>query len=161
MDHKLLPIYLNDHLAGATAGAALARRAAGANRGDASYHLPLSQVADEIQDDRQALLSIMSRLGARTDRPKLFAAWAAEKAGRLKLNGHMLSYSPLSRLEELEMLALGITGKRALWRTLLLLAPREARLSAEELERLSARAEAQLDTIETCRQRAATDAFPT
>jgi hypothetical protein len=160
MQSKLLPIYLNDHLAGATAGADLARRLAGSNESEEDYGLPLSQVAREIEEDREALRAIMSRLDVGTDRAKQLLAWAAEKAGRLKLNGHLLSYSPLSRLEELEMLALGVTGKRALWLSLLLLVPHEKSLSAQELETLVGRAQEQLDTIETCRQRAILDAFP-
>ena len=42
----------------------------------------------------------------------------AEKLGRLKLNGRLRGYSPLSRLLELEGLLIGITGKMALWKTL-------------------------------------------
>jgi hypothetical protein len=160
MSNELLPIYLNDHLAGATAGADLARRVAGSNKGNEDYRLPLSQLAREIEEDREALRTIMSRLGVGSDRAKQILAWAAEKAGRLKLNGHLLSYSPLSRLEELEMLALGVTGKCSLWRSLLLLAPDEERLPIPELEQLIGRAEEQLDTIETCRRRAVLDAFP-
>ena len=38
-------------------------------------------------------------------------AWSAEKFGRLKLNGQLSGYSPLSRLEELEILALVAEGK--------------------------------------------------
>jgi hypothetical protein len=160
MSSKLLPIYLNDHLAGATAGADLARRVAGSNDGNEDYRLPLSQLAREIEEDREALRAIMSRLDIGSDRAKQLLAWAAEKAGRLKLNGHLLSYSPLSRLEELEMLALGVAGKRSLWLSLLLLAPDQECLSTQELEQLIGRAEEQLDTIETCRQRAIFDAFP-
>jgi hypothetical protein len=159
MPDKLLSIYLNDHLAGATAGAELARRAAGSNEGNNDYSPALVQLARKVEEDRKALLAIMSRLGAGTDRTKQLLAWAAEKAGRLKLNGHLLSYSPLSRLEELEMLTLGVTGKRALWLSLLVLAPDEDRLSTQELETLIDRAQEQLDTLETCRQRAVLDAF--
>ena len=39
---------------------------------------------------------------------------------------------------------LRVTGKRAAWLALLEIAPREPRLDAEELERLVARADAQL-----------------
>ena len=52
----------------------------------------------------------------------------AEKLGRLKPNGQILGYSPLSRLVELETLALGITGKRSLWEALLGVADEDARL---------------------------------
>ena len=49
-------------------------------------------------------------------------------SGRLKPNGQLTGYSPLSRLVELEGLSLGITGKLGLWRALLGLVPGEPRL---------------------------------
>jgi hypothetical protein len=159
MQTKLLAIYLNDHLAGATAGAAVAQRAADSNRDNDAYYPALSTLAEEIREDRASLLSIMSALEIGTDPVKQALAWAGEKVARLKLNGHLLSYSPLSRLDELEMLALGVTGKRALWRSLELLAPEEPRLRPEQLTELIARAERQLEEIEACRRRAASDAF--
>jgi hypothetical protein len=161
MQTKLLAIYLNDHLAGATAGAAVAQRAAGSNRGNGAYYPALRTLAEEIREDRASLIGIMSALQVGTDPVKQALAWAAEKAGRLKLNGHLLSYSPLSRLDELEFLALGVTGKLALWRSLELLAPHEPDRRPEQLTELIARAERQLAEIEACRLRAASDAFLT
>jgi hypothetical protein len=160
MQSKLLAIYLNDHLAGATAGAAVARRVASSNRDNDIYYPALSRLAEEIPEDRASLLGIMSALKIRTDPMKQVLAWSAEKAGRLKLNGHLLSYSPLSRLDELELLALGVTGKLALWRSLDLIAPQEPRLRRTQLAELIARAERQLEGIETCRRRAVVYAFP-
>jgi hypothetical protein len=160
MQSKLLAIYLNDHLAAATAGAAVARRVASSNRENETYFPALSGLAEEIREDRASLLGIMSALQVGTDPVKQVLAWGAEKAGRLKLNGHWLSYSPLSRLDELEFLTVGVTGKSALWRTLELLAPREPRLRREQLAELIARAERQLEKIEACRRRAVLDAFP-
>ena len=84
---------------------------------------------------------------------------ATEKAGRLKLNGELTSYSPLSRVVELEGLLTGITGKKGLWNALLQIAPTEPRLDADRLERLRDRAEAQRATVEDLRQRAAREAF--
>jgi len=159
METKLLSIYLNDHLAGATAGAALARRAAGSNRGDPTYQSALETLAQEIAEDRASLLAIMGELNIATDRVKQALACAAERTGRLKLNGRLLGYSPLSRLDELELLALAVTGKQTLWRTLHFLVPWEPRLDHEQIEELRARAEKQLQEIEACRRRAAGDAF--
>lgn len=159
MRTKLLSIYLNDHLAGAAAGAAVAQRVVGSNRDNDVYYPALSTLAEEIREDRASLFGIMSALKVGTDPLKQLLAWGAEKVGRLKLNGHLLSYSPLSRLDELEFLALGVTGKLALWRSLQLLVPREPRLRREQLTELIARAERQLEAIETCRRRAASDAF--
>jgi hypothetical protein len=155
---ELLPIYLNDHLAGSTAGLELARRALRSNSQN-DYGPPLARLAAEIEEDRKTLLSIMASLGVGTDRAKQVAAWLAEKAGRLKLNGRLLGYSPLSRLMELEILELGVTGKLALWRALHLLAVHEPRLDRGELERLIGRAEGQVGEIETLRERAVGDAF--
>ena len=57
-------------------------------------------------------------LGYSRSKVKPAAAWTAEKLGRLKLNGQLRGYSPLSRLIELEGLLIGISGKIGLWQTL-------------------------------------------
>jgi predicted DNA-binding ribbon-helix-helix protein len=158
MNEKLLRIYLQDHLAGSTAGLELARRTRAANEGT-EYGPPLAKIADEIEADRRQLQGIMEELGFGGDRAKNIAAWGLEKAGRLKLNGQLTGYSPLSRVVELEGLLTGITGKRAVWVALLELAPQEERLDAALLERLRERAEAQRATVEELRERAAREAF--
>jgi hypothetical protein len=115
---KLLAIYLNDHLAGATAGVELARRLRASNEDDPSFGPELAEVCAEIEADREALLAVMSRLDVGPSRLKPLAAVLAERLGRLKLNGQLRGYSPLSRLDELELLQLGVAGKRRLWRAL-------------------------------------------
>jgi hypothetical protein len=112
-----LSIYLNDHYAAAGAAVQLARRAAQSNDGT-RYGEVLATLAAEIEEDRQALRLIMQRLGVRSDPAKAAVAWSAEKLGRLKLNGQLTGYSPLSRLEELEILSLGVEGKLGMWRAL-------------------------------------------
>jgi len=114
----LLPIYLNDHLAGATVGVELARRTAGSNRDDELFGPPLRRICEEIEADRATLEQVMEALGARRDRIKPAAAWIAEKLGRLKPNGQLRGYSPLSRMVELEGLYIGISGKSRLWKAL-------------------------------------------
>ena len=154
----LLAIYLNDHLAGATAARELVRRAASSNR-RSDYGRFLERLASEVDEDRDALLAIMRALGASVDQLKVLGGWGAEKLGRFKLNGRLLGYSPLSRLVELEALALGVSGKRALWRALELLAPDQPGLGRFDLSHLIVRAEAQLDELETYRLQAAAEAF--
>src|SRR6478672_10510242 len=112
-----LAIYLNDHLAGATGGAELAQRAAGANRGSELGEF-LAGLAAEVKEDRESLLALMSALGIGVDHAKVVAGWTAEKLGRLKLNGQIAGYSPLSRLVELEAMMIGVRGKLALWSAL-------------------------------------------
>ena len=145
-----LGIYLNDHLAGATGGMELARRMAGSHH-DPAQRMTLQRLAAEITQDRRALLDLMAVLGLPVRHYKLSAAWAAEKAARLKLNGRLLSRSPLSSLEELEMLRLGVEGKAAGWRTLRALADTDSRLDRDRLDELMARARQQADLLEELR----------
>jgi hypothetical protein len=158
VDSRLIAIYLNDHLAGSTGGLELARRALGANRGT-EFEAPLERLATEIEEDRTVLRDVMSRLGVARDPLKGWAAWAAEKVGRAKLNGRIAGYSPYSRVLELEMLALGVEGKRALWRALEHVAGGDARLAGIDLPALVRRAEGQRRLIERQRLRAAELAF--
>jgi hypothetical protein len=111
----------------------------------------LSRLASEIAADRAALLRIMATLGTPVRGYKVFAAWAGERAGRLKLNGRLLTRSPLSDLEETEMLRLGVDGKAAGWRTLRALAERDGRLDAGRLDDLLARADHQSSELESLR----------
>lgn len=154
----LLAIYLNDHLAGATVGRELARRAASSNRNHPDYGSFLSDLAREIDEDRRALLTIMSRLNVKVDRLKVLAGWGGEKVGRLKLNGRLRGYSPLSRVVELEALSLGVHGKLSLWRSLdrLNLGTQTADTDLVELQR---RAQDQLERIEAHRQHAVDEAL--
>jgi hypothetical protein len=157
---KYLSIYLKDHLAGATVGVELARRLAGENR-DSPYGPELDQLAAEIEEDREALKDLFGRLGVSPDLIKVVGVWAAEKLGRLKLNGELLSYSPLSRLEELEMLSLGVEGKASMWRAFQASVADDPRLHGVDFEALHARAAAQRTTLEGLRERAAREAFAT
>jgi hypothetical protein len=145
---KLLGIYLNDHLAGATLGVELARRLRSSNN-----NAEVARICDEIEADRETLLAVMERLGVSRGRAKPAAAWAAEKLGRLKLNGQLTGYSPLSRLLELELLYIGIAGKLQLWRSL------EQSLGDSlegfQFERLAERAANQRDRVEALHHAAA------
>jgi hypothetical protein len=151
---RYLAIYLQDHLAGATGGLNLARRAAGANEGtELGAHL--DAIADEIAEDEERLRAIMDHLDVQPDRLKVGGAWVGEKLGRLKLNGQITTYSPLSRLVELEGLYVGITGKLSLWRNLE--RAMGERLVQFGLQDLIARAESQRDRVETLRLEVAGD----
>ena len=156
---KYLPIYLNDHYAGSTAGVELAKRAARNSRGDAEFGPALTRLASEIEEDRDSLKRIMGRLDVGEDRVKATLFWVGEKVGRLKPNGELLQFSPLSRVVELEGLLTGVSGKLSLWRTLMELATRDERLEEGELEVLEARAEDQLVRLHALRGAAGLIAF--
>jgi hypothetical protein len=158
MNRKLLGIYLNDHLAGSTAGVELARRARNSNSGN-EYGEVLERIAREIEEDRDTLQQLMGRLEIKRDHPKVAVGWVAEKLGRLKPNGQLTGYSPLSRLVELEGLALGISGKLSLWEALTELAEEDSRIDRAELGELAQRAERQRAEVWRMRQRAAREAL--
>ena len=151
---ELVGIYLNDHLAGATAGTELAHRIA-RTPDEVADRAALQRLAAEINADRRALLEIMGLLGVPVRHYKTTAAWLGERVGRLKFNGRLRTRSPLSRLEELELLRLGVEGKAAGWRTLRELADTEPRLSPAGLDELLTRARQQADQLEDLRIAAA------
>jgi hypothetical protein len=149
----LLAIYLNDHLAGATAGVELARRLRASNRDDPEFGPALAEVCAEIEADRETLESVMAWLGVGQSKLKPLAAVLGERLGRLKLNGQLRGYSPLSRLDELELLQIGVAGKRRLWRALEHTHADD--LSSFELGALAERATGQLRRLEALHLKAA------
>ena len=90
----------------------------------------------------------MAALGIKARRYKVCAAWIGEKAGRVKFNGHLFARSPLSDLEELEILRFVMEGKAAGWRTLRTLADSDTRLGPARLDELISRARRQADVLE-------------
>lgn len=152
LERRLTAIYLQDHLAAATAAVELARRARGQNP-DGELGAFLDRLADENEEDRQALVAIMERLEVETDRVKVSGAWAAEKLGRLKLNGRLAGYSPLSRLIELEGLTTAASARLSTW--LNLRAAHGEKLIDFDLVELIARAQHQLDALRSHTQDAA------
>ena len=155
---RLLEIYLADHLAASTAGVALARRTAQSNAGTALGDV-LRRLTAEIEADQRTLRAIVSELGFRESKAKDTLAWAGEKIGRLKLNGQLRGYSPLSRILELEALSVGVAGKLALWRSLASVPALSERLSEFDLDQLAERAQRQRAEIEAERTNAARETF--
>ncbi|MEZ5411653.1 MAG: hypothetical protein R2761_26705 [Acidimicrobiales bacterium] len=152
----LLNRYVRDHWALAGAGAALARRAQRSNRNTPWGH-QLERVARDIEDDDDTLDAIRHALGADGGRIRRLAVVGAERLGRLKLNGRLLSYSPLSRVYEAEGMAAGITAKRHLW-----LALAEAvgpTCAGADLNTLVERADDQLATVASFHRWAVVQAF--
>lgn len=155
---RYLGIYLDDHLMAAAAGTALARRAARENRGS-RLGAVLDEVADEIAEDRETLRRLARVVGGRPSRGKQLLGTAAERVARLKANGRVLRYSPLSRMLELEALTVGITGKLELWQALSRALAGDGRVDTGELDRLADRARAQRARLEPWRLAAAEQAL--
>lgn len=117
MCRRRLRIYLNDHLAALSGVESRARFSADEND-DAELVAALLELAHEAADDREALREVSRRLGVGRVRLKELSVLMLERAGRLKLNGRLVRYSPLSRIEELEFLAAGAALNERVWESL-------------------------------------------
>ena len=157
IETRPLAIYLQDHLAGATAGSEVAHRTRDSNEDEGELGDFLKTLSRQIDEDRGVLIEMMDHLGIDRSRVKISGAWVGERLGRLKLNGQLTGYSPLSRLIEFEALAIGITGKRQLWESLRSCC--DAELARFDLDRLIARADKQLEGLATHRGAAASEAL--
>jgi len=150
--------YLNDHLAGATAGLDLARRLARDNQ-DNAYGDELAEIAGEIAADRAALEAVMDRLDTGRDHLRLLAAWGVGTARRaLPLPWPLDRYAP-GVLEELEALILGVTGKLSLWVALGETLGADPRLTGIDFADLAGRAGEQLERLGALRTQAAAETF--
>ncbi|MFD7258249.1 hypothetical protein [Streptomyces sp. NPDC059874] len=155
---RLLAIYLNDHLTGAGAGVELLRRAARAHRGT-PLGPPLAAMAQEVAQDLESLRRIMTDLQVPVMRSRIALGRLAEKAGRLKLNGRVVSRSPLSDVVELEAMRLGVEGKACAWRSLQAVADTDPRIDGVRLRELLRRAERQIRILESLRDERAAQVF--
>jgi hypothetical protein len=156
-NEKYLNIYLNDHLAGSIVGYELAKRSSASNQGT-SFGDFLETLVSELETDRASLEEVMDMVGAPKDRVKPALGWLAEKMGRLKLNGQIRGYSPLSRVLELEGLRAGVEAKLCLWISLKELSASDGRL-VMDFDRLIERATSQQERLEEQRLEAARIAF--
>ena len=140
-----LATYLHDHLSGALFAIDLLKFLQDQHDGE-----PLGQFATEIlvqvQSDRDVLQGLTERLDAERSILKETGAWLSEKVSRWKL--HRRAAGEFGTFEALELLAVGILGKRSLWRALATLAPLDDRLQNVDFEQLIARAQSQYDRVE-------------
>jgi hypothetical protein len=156
MSKSNLATYLNDHLAGCTAALDLIGNLERLHRGT-NVSTFLISLRSEILADRQELEALMSRQKIATSPPRKAMAWISEKLAEIKLNLDDRAGGPLHLLEALEAIALGIDGKRALWRALA--SARVGDISVTDLQQLERRAGEQRDRIEAFRLVAAQSAL--
>lgn len=157
-NHDLLGIYCNDHLAAATGGIELVSRMLSQHRGT-PHEGKLEELLDELREEQAALRSSMAALGVPVRQYKLVASWVGEKLARLKLNGHVLSRSPLSDLVEFEFIATAVLAKRCGFETLRVVAAADPRLDAPLLDRMIAQADKQHDWLADTRREVAARVF--
>jgi len=139
-------VYLNDHLAGASAAVEMLGVLRQIDPGS-----DWSGIETEIMQDRLELQQLMKRAGVGESRAREAVAWLSEKFVELKSRLDDESGGPLRRLELIELLGVGIDGKRALWAALQAAAEVTPALRDADYERLIRRAEQQRAIVETRR----------
>jgi hypothetical protein len=152
MVNQNLATYLNDHLAGSVVAIELLERLEAAGTQMAPT---LAQVRADIEADRAELREFMRQLQIAESRPRKVTGWIAEKFSQLKLRLDDPAGGSLRLLESLELVALGIQGKLALWRALSAAAEVDPALRVVDYERLAGRAQDQWQRVEALRLEAA------
>jgi hypothetical protein len=153
MDEKALDhlgTYLNDHLAGSVVALDLLERLE-ASHDDPKLKRFFRQLHGDVAADRETLEKLMAGLNLDESKMRKASGWLSEKFTELKLRFDDPRGGSLRLFEALELLSLGIEGKRTLWLTLAALAPSSPVLQILNYEQLAERAQKQRDRIEDLR----------
>jgi hypothetical protein len=144
--------YLNDHLAGAAAALQHVDRMRARDPESELGHV-LQSLRGEVEEDRHALERVIAALGGSGNPVKRAGALGAEMLASLRMQMPVLGAgsSEAARLEEIEVLSLGIEGKRLMWTALADVATSEPRLSGFDFASLARRAQDQRDRLERFR----------
>jgi uncharacterized protein YukE len=150
-----LHTYLNDHLAGSVAAIELLGELVEHHSED-RFAKTFRDWRAEIQADQETLRNLIRKLGGEESAMRKAGAWLAEKFSRMKV-GDMADSTGL--LQALEALALGITGKRLLWRSLAAISTDYPALQGTDFGELEKRAQDQFERVEASRIQMAREAF--
>lgn len=157
MDDALLR-YLNDHLAGSAGAIGLIQKLATSAEvpEEAGFFHDLEQ---KVEGDRTLLKDLIARLGENSSAMLQAAGTLTGAASRLKLNWEGMEPGQLGRFEAVEMLTLGIQGKRLLWLMLSEVAAFVPEWEGIDFASLELEAIDQRDAVEDLRIEAGTDAL--
>jgi len=147
---KHLAKYLNDHMAGSTALINLLQHLQGTRRGK-DMHWFLVTLRGEVVADRVSLEGVMQRAEVKKHRHRTATAWLIEKLTRLKLRMDDKGNGALQFLEGLELVEVGIEGKRELWRALGATSEQMPALKGINFGDLVRRADEQHERVESVR----------
>ena len=154
MADEHIATYLNDHLAGSVAALELLEHLEAAHSGTPLERF-FAELRADVAADQQELEGLMGRLDIAESRTRKTSAWLAEKITELKLRLDDPAGGDLRLLESLEVVAVGIDGKRALWLALAAVAEEAPGLRLVDYQRLEQRATEQRRRVEVVRLEAA------
>ena len=144
-EENALPVYLQDHLAGALHAVDLLERLRDGHGPD-RIGIFAGELLVEVRSDLGTLKQISEEIGEGSSGIKDIASRIAERVGRLKLDdGGKITFETF---ESLEFLTLGVHGKLALWRGLAVASTTDVRLQGVDYGLLERRAASQEEKIE-------------
>ena len=155
MAYHGLDVYLNDHLAGATAGVNLAEMATEEHQGDA-HGAFFAEIASEIKADYATLEQLMDDLQTEKSASKAALVEVGSKLSEPKFKG---TDDPLNAFVTLETLSIGVEGKVCMWKALKTVTDGYPALAELDLDELIARGEDQRSRIEEHRLTVAPEAL--
>jgi len=152
MAYSGLDTYLNDHIAGATAGTNLAKMAAEEHQTD--EHGPFfSEIYAAIQADFETLQELARALGVEESASKSALAEVGSKVMGPKFTGG--DDDELNAFVTLETLSIGVEGKVCMWKALKTVESEYAAFGDYNIDELLARAVSQREKLEEQRQKMA------
>jgi hypothetical protein len=154
---KALASYLNDHLAGSVAAIELLDHLIKKQTGRRAAKF-LAELRDDVQADQKVLQNLIGKLDLEESGVRKAGAWIVEKIGQAKISFGGET-GDLGLLQALEGLALGITGKKLLWRALRMVEAELPALQDIDLSRLEQQAADQFERVEKERLHLAREAF--
>ena len=156
MKDKDLTRYLNDHLAGSSTALLLIQELADNHDADGARDSFL-HLKEAVEADRSRLEDLFQRIGQDPSAVIQMAGSIAAKFTSIKLMWEQIEPGKLGLFEALELLALGVEGKRLLWGALREIAAWFPEWEGIDFDELDQRAIQQRSDIEFWRMRAARD----
>jgi len=155
MDNELTR-YVNDHLAGSS-GALLLVDEIASHHDDPEARQFFDSLKGKIEEDRATLDGLLKRIAEEPSALMKAAGGIAARVGGLKLMWEKVEPGKLGMFEALEMLTLGIQGKRLLWIIMREIQPWFPEWKSLNFQELELEAIRQRDEVEEWRIRAGKD----
>jgi len=150
--NEALERYLNDHHAGSCGAVKLVQELAERQDEELERQFFLHLKA-KIESDQETLRNLLATAGLEKSTTLAVVGSLSEGASRLKLLWEGLEPGKLGMLEALDVLALGIQGKRLLWAMLAKIAPFHPEWHHHDFAALEQTAISQRDQVEERRLR--------
>jgi hypothetical protein len=154
MSEQHVATYLHDHRAGSVVALELLEHLEKVHSGSDLGPF-FARLRGDIATDRDELEALIDRLATPAGMARSAVAWLAEKAARLKLKMD----DTFRLLEAVELVAIGVEGKRALWLALAEVSSAVPALRGPDYNHLVERAAEQRGRLEEVRLGAARAAF--